>query len=260
MSIYFADKNWVELQKMIKKKALVILPVGTIEEHGMHLPVNTDVVIAEEVARRIGEEMRKRIPLLVMPAVWSGYSAKEMSRWPGTIRVRARVVMDTIFDICSSLIDMGFKKIVIINAHGHHTELLRLAAREIADKYGVYIAVTDPAVMAKDEMQKIRISKRGGAIHGGEYETSLMLYLNQPVDMKKATGQDIMRYHSRFYAGDNFAAPNRVFWSTWGIQKSKTGIYGDPTVATSQTGKRLMEAILKNYIAFIREFYRKTRI
>lgn len=257
MSIYFASKNWVELQGMIKRNALIIFPIGTIEEHGMHLPVNTDAVIAEEVARMVGEKLEKKIPLLVMPAFWSGYSSKEMSRWPGTIRVRTRVVMDTTFDICSSLIEMGFKKIVIINGHGHHNGLLQVMAREIADRYGIYMAITDPAIMAKEEMQKIRKSKIGGAIHGGEYETSLMLYLNQPVNMKKATGQDIMRYHSKYYAGDNFTGGNKVFWSTWGIQKSKTGIYGDPTVATASTGKRLMEATVKKYAEFIIEFYKK---
>ena len=87
MSVYFADKSWVELQKMIKRNALIIFPVGTIEEHGMHLPVNTDVVIAEEVAGRVAEKLKKKIPLFVMPAIWAGYSAKEMTRWPGTIRV-----------------------------------------------------------------------------------------------------------------------------------------------------------------------------
>lgn len=257
MSVYFSDKSWPELQKMVKRNALIILPVGTIEEHGMHLPVNTDVVIAQETAKRVGEKLKGKIPPLIMPTIWAGYSAKEMSRWPGTIRVRPRVVMDTIFDVCSSLIEMGFTRILIIGAHGHHSELLRLTAREIADKYGVYIAVTDPATMAKEEMQKIRKSKIGGAIHGGEYETSLMLYLNQPVNMEKVTRQDIMRYHSKFYAGDNFAGGNKIFWSTWGIQKSRTGIYGDPTVATRETGRKLMEATIKNYVEFIREFSKK---
>ena len=83
----------------------------------------------------------------------------------------------------------------------------------------------------------------------GEYETSLMLYLAEElVDMSKATSQDKLTYFSKFY-------PDKVFWSTWDIQESKTGIYGDPTVASKETGKRIMEATVENYVEFIREFH-----
>lgn len=256
MSFYYEDKNWTELKKAVKDNALILFPIGTIEEHGMHLPVGTDAVIAKETARLVAERMHKKIPVLVMPVFWSGYSAKEMSRWTGTIRVRTRVFMDAVFDVCSSLVEMGFKKIMIIDCHGHHTALINTVVREIADKHGVYIAQTWPHAFSKEIFSKIRKSKQGGAIHGGEWETSLMLYLNQPVNMKKTTKADIMRYHSEFIAGDNFSGSNKVFWSTWGIQKSKTGIYGDPTNASRETGRKLAEEIVRNYEKFIREFYR----
>lgn len=255
MSLYFADQSWPKLESAISRNTLIILPVGTIEEHGHHLPVSTDVVIATEVAKRIGERLKDEIPLLVMPTVWSGYSTKEMTRWPGTIRVRTRVVMDMIFDICASLIEMGFKKIMLIDAHGHHRGLLRVAIREIADKYGIYIAITSPAVMSAERYSQIRRSEVGGSIHGGEWETSLMLYFGQQVDMDKATSEDIMKYHSESIPGDNFVGGKKAFWSTWGVQKSKTGIYGDPTVASAETGEAIMEAILDNYVKFIWEFY-----
>lgn len=257
MSLYFADKSWPELKEAVKKNSLIILPVGTIEEHGRHLPVSTDVTIAVGVAERIASRLEKQIPLLVMPAVWSGYSAGEMSRWPGTIRVRTRTVMDMVFDICSSLLKMGFKKIVFLDCHGHHSGILNVVIREISDEYGIYPALISPGAMSAEEYKKIRKSQLGGSIHGGEWETSLMLYLNRPVDMSKATKVDIMKYHTDFIPGDNFVSGKKVFWSTWGIQKSRTGIYGDPTVATARTGKKIMEAIVKNSLKFIKEYYRK---
>ena len=72
--------------------------------------------------------------------------------------------------------------------------------------------------------------------------------------MTKATDEDAMRYHSDFVAGDNFFGGQRVFWSTWGLQESKTGAYGDPTVATAETGRDMMEAMVENTAAFAREF------
>jgi len=249
MSIYFLDQSWPELKEAVKNNTLIILPVGQVEEHGMHLPVKTDAFIAEEVAKRVAEKIKSEIPVLVMPTIWSGYSMKPVAKWPGTIRLKPETFISMVFDICASIIEMGFKKIILISSHGNHTGMLRVVVRKIADEYGVYIALTFPVLMAKEEFKRISKAGKEGSCHAGEYETSLMLYLAEElVDMDKASSQDRLIFSSRFY-------PDRVFWSTWGVQKSKTGVYGDPTVATKETGKRIMEATVENYIKFIKEFY-----
>lgn len=253
MSIYFADKKWPELKELIKKNALIILPVGQVEEHGKHLPVKTDTCIAEEVAKRIGESLKNEIPLLVMPAVWSGYSMKSVAEWPGAMRLKQETFINMVFDICSSVIEMGFEKIMIISTHGNHTGALRVVTRNIADAHNIYMALTYPLLMAKEEFLKISKAGPKGSCHGGEYETSLMLYLNEDlVDMKEATDQDKIKISSKFY-------PDKVFWSTWGLQKSKTGVYGDPTEATKEAGKKIMQAIINNYQKFIKEFCKHGR-
>jgi len=254
MSIYFAHKTWVELEAYIKKKALVILPVGTVEEHGRHLPVETDATIAEEVAKAIGEDMKNEVPLLVMPTVWSGYSPKEMMKWPGTMRLRTRVFTDMVYDICASLAEMGFKKIMMLDCHGQHAPMLNIVTKDLADNYGVYAVVTSPMVFSAKEFSEVRKSKQGGVLHACEWETSLMLYLTDRVKMSEVTDEDIMRYHSKFVAGDGASCGQKVVWSTWGLQKSKTGVYGDPTVATREMGEFIMKALLKNYREFIREY------
>ena len=251
MSILFADKSWPQLKEAIEKNTLIILPIGQTEEHGMHLPVKTDAIIAEEVAKRVAEKIKNEIPILVMPTIWQGYSMKEVAEWPGTIRLKPETFMEMVFDILSSLIGMGFKKIILISAHGNHTGMLRIVVRKIADEYKIFTALTYSSLMAKEEFTKISKAGPGGSTHGGEYETSLMLHLHpELVNMKKVTSEDKLTYRSQFY-------PDKVFWSTWGIQKTKTGIYGDPTLASKETGKKIMETILKNYTEFIREFYWK---
>jgi creatinine amidohydrolase len=110
--------------------------------------------------------------------------------------------------------------------------------------------------MSRDEFVAIRKSVQGGAIHGGEWETSLLLHLSpEVVDMSKATNEDIMRYHSDFVAGDTFSGRQRVGWSTWFLQPSKTGTYGDPTVASAETGKIIMDAAVANGVRFLKEYY-----
>ncbi len=249
MSIYFSDQSWPKLKEAAENNTLIILPVGQTEEHGMHLPVGTDALIAEEVAKRVAGKIEDELPVLVMPTVWSGYSMKAVSKWPGTIRLKPETLMDMVFDICGSLIEMEFKKIVLISTHGNHPGMLRVMVRKIADEYGIYIALTFPVLMAEEKFKKISKAGKGGSCHAGEYETSLMLYLAEDlVDMSKAISEDKLTYFSKLY-------PDKVFWSTWGVQKSRTGVYGDPTLATKETGKRIMEATVENYVEFIREFY-----
>ena len=255
MSVLFGDQRWPQLQAAIESNALVILPIGQMEEHGPHLPVSTDATIADAVGLRLAEKLTEEgIRTLVLPAVWTGYSSKDMTHWPGTMRIRPQVFMDLVFDVCSSLIEMGFGKLMLLTCHGHHTGALRVVTRQIADAHDVYMALVSPGSLAAERFQEIRKSGRGGSIHAGEYETSLMLHLGGPVDMTKATDEDAMRYHSDFVAGDNFFGGQRVFWSTWGLQESKTGAYGDPTVATAETGRDMMEAMVENTAAFAREF------
>ena len=255
MSIYFAEKSWPEIQECIDKNGLIILPIGTIEEHGLHLPVNTDLVIADCIARGVSEAVKDKVPVLVMPGFWTGYSVKKMNKWPGVIRIRSEILTEVFYDLMASLVEMGFKKLLTINGHGQNPEMIKLAARRIFDEYNINVVTTNCWSMAVETMRKIRNSEIGGALHGGEFETSLMLYLTDLVDMSKATNEDIVTYHSEFYPGDVFgSSTGGAFLSTWAVQESTTGIYGDPTVATKETGRILLESIVEKYVRLIDEY------
>jgi creatinine amidohydrolase len=78
------------------------------------------------------------------------------------------------------------------------------------------------------------------------------------VDMAEATSEDAMRYHSDFVAGDTFLGRQRVAWSTWYLQPSRTGIYGDPTVADAGTGRVILDAAVRNGARFLAEFHGQT--
>ena len=188
-----------------------------------------------------------------MPAIWSGYSPKEMQKWPGTMRLRPSVFTDMIYDICASIVEMGFKKIMMLDCHGQHAPMLNIATKQIADSYGVYIAVTSPLVFSAKEFNEIRKSIPGGVLHACEWETSVMLYFNGNVKMEEANIQDIMRYNSKFVAGDSALGGQKVVWSTWSLQ-NKTGVYGDPTVATVETGELIIKAMMRNYHEFAIEY------
>jgi creatinine amidohydrolase len=260
-SFYFQDKSWLELQGYIAKGSLILLPLGTVEEHGPHMATGADAMIAEDTSRDIAEAFLKEKdapPVLVMPTFWSGYSMNIMNAWPGTISVRANIVLQALADIVGSLVKMGFYRIVVSNNHGHHDGICRQLVRDVADQHGVWIAAFEPVAMAAKEFVEIRKSAPGGACHACEYETSLLLHYNRPVDMTKATGEDIMRYSSKFVPADGFCGSKKVTWSTWGLQQSKSGCYGDPTVASKETGEKLARAMIRNSVEFLKEFCRQT--
>lgn len=258
MSFYFRDQSWPMIQEHINQRSLLILPVGTTEEHGPHLPVDCDARIAEAYGRGLAEALAPELPLLLMDTIRYGYSMKIMRQWPGTIVVGSRTFMDMIFDICRSALDMGFDKLALLDCHGHHSGPLNTVSRELCDATDKAIAIISPATLSRDEFNAVRKSPQGGSIHADEWETALLLHLApEVVDMSLATDADTMRYHSDFVAGDNFLGRQRVVWSTWYVQPSQTGCYGTPTVATAETGQVCLEAAVTNGARFLKEYWGK---
>jgi len=251
----FAKLTSPQIGALAEENALCMVPIGQVEEHGLHLPTGADTVIAEKTVLAAAEALHPDPPTVTLPAIWTGYSGAELANFPGTIRVRTRVVADLVLDVVLSLTDMGFTKIILVNGHGHHPGILEMVAREVADESGVYIAVMQVAKLGAEAVREHRQSAPGGCIHGGEFETSLMLHFGEPVDMDKATDRDVFRFDSEFFPRDGFTGSKAAFWSTWGIQKSETGIYGDPTCATAEFGRMVFEAMVGNLVAFAREYW-----
>lgn len=255
MSHHFRDQTSPQVGEHIERGALLILPIGTTEEHGPHLPVDTDARIAEGYGERLAQALLPDLPLLLMDTIRYGYSMKVMQNWPGTIVVPTRTFMDYVFAVCRSVLEMGFGKLVILDCHGHHDGPLKTLSRELGDACDRGIAIISPARLSAEAFQAVRRSEPGGAIHGGEWETSVLLHISpEVVDMSLATDVDVMRYRSDFVAGDNFTGGQRVSWSTWHLQQSQTGLYGDPTVATAETGRVIMDAAVTEGARFLREF------
>ena len=243
----FGNLRSAEIGKIMQGKPLVILPLGQTEEHGPHLPVNTDSVIASRLAQAVAEKLPDKLTVLLMEAIVYGYSGKVMERWPGTIRVDIDVVRDYVYEICSSLADMGVNKIAIINAHGHHKAIVEVVARMLADTKGVSPLILNPAGLAREASKRNARGGPGASCHAGEFETSLMLFLEPDlVDMSKAVDNPVE---------DSDKFPPGVFWSTWDRQKTQIGIYGKPSVASAETGKILFDAAVAKAAEYLETYY-----
>ena len=249
MSACFGDLRYPQLREAIDRNALVLLPVGQTEEHGPCLPVGTDAIIAEEVCRATADRLGD-VPCLAMEPIVYGYSGRVMSQWPGTIRLRMGTLMAVVRETAASLVEMGFRKIILVSTHGHHTGALRVVVRELADQCDVDVAVAFPAAMAAGKLEEISRSGPGASCHAGEFEASLMLHLRpELVDLTQATDRDVLKLNTEFSSGE-------AFWSTWRRQRTTTGAYGDPAQASAETGRALMDAMVERLAVFARQYYR----
>ena len=247
MSVLFGEKTWEEIDCAIKKNTIILLPVGTTEEHGSHLPVGTDALIAKSFATRLGAACdEKGLPILQMETISYGFSMSIVRKLPGCPNIPTRVFMDYIYAIIDSLIVMGFKKIVLLDCHGNHDSLLRTVMREIADCHNIFIMTLSPFALCAKTYNQIKKDPEGD-IHGGEYETSVILY-EYPELVKTDRYTDI----DKISCNSILRGPV----STWGLQESKTGLFGDPTHACHETGKACVEAAVLEGVRYIEAFYR----
>jgi creatinine amidohydrolase len=249
MTKNFGELKSPEVAQAVEANALILLPVGQTEEHGPHLPLNTDTLIATGLCEASADALDGEIPTYVLPPVAYGFSAKVMDRWPGTFRVAMDTIIGMVREVCESIARMGFKKCVIVSGHGNHTGPMRVVARQVADSHAIDVPVILPFGMVARKLAEITKGAPGASCHAGEYETSLMLHLHPDlVDMSGTSNEDLLHLTGDFSSSE-------VFWSTWMRQQSRSGAYGDPTVASADTGRQLFEAHVDRLVEFLRIYY-----
>ena len=249
--------TWPDINEAVEAEKVVIVPVGSIEQHGPHLPLDVDVVCPHGIA----EETAKRIPddVLVMPTFIHGYTAHVMD-FPGTINVDWEHFIKCNIDVGKSLAYHGFKKIIFLNGHGSNAPNLDLAARRvnletdaecIACSWWNLLGV-DPAFM-----QGWRESKfPGGCAHACELETSVYLYFDEEnVRMDKIADGEIAfhQHESDFQWVDLFAAGPGTPVS-WTASYSDSGVLGQASLATKEKGKAAVDEASSKFARLISEF------
>ena len=249
MSILFSELRSPQVAEAAEKGAVLVLPFGQTEEHGSHLPIHTDLLIA----RRICEDAVTSLgghPLgYVLDPIAYGFSQKVLQRWPGTFTMPQETVIAVVRHVLLSLVDMGFKKLVVVSTHGNHVGVTRVVARMVADERGIGPGLAYPVGFCSELLKSHGKAGAGGSCHAGEFETSVMLHLAPHlVDMSAACSIDNLKSLLPY-------SSSQAFVSTWTIQQSETGTYGDPTVATAKLGKLLFEKMVTETANFIRYYH-----
>ena len=254
IKIHYEEFTWPEIKKTSKEK-VIMLPVGTLEDHGFHLPLNTDVVIVETICKKAVESVEGEA--LLLPTQIHGFSPHHMD-FPGPITIKGTTFLEYMLDIVRSLAHHGFRRILIVNGHGSNSTWLENVARlSIIETPNILCATVNwwaiPDVAQK--VMEMRDSERGGTSHACELETSLMLAIRPDlVDMDKAV-KDISYPTSNYFPLWDFFYPSgsvrmMKYWSTI----SETGVMGDPTKASAEKGEVWLNAATKGLGEIIKEF------
>ncbi|MEE9399674.1 MAG: creatininase family protein, partial [Dehalococcoidales bacterium] len=209
-----------EVEQAAQAGAVVIIPVGSIEQHANHLPLNTDINCCFSIAQRAAE-LADDVPVLVAPPVWTGLSMQHMDH-PGTIGLKLHTFIDVLTEVATAIAAQGFKKLFFLNGHGGNAGVINAMRVKLMDEDGIVpscIAYTYWRLMDKELQSISETDYRIG--HAGEIETSLQLYL-QPdlVDKEKAT------------------------WAP--------GALGNPAKGTYEKGRKLFEAAVNALVTALR--------
>jgi creatinine amidohydrolase len=254
-SYLYQHYTWPELGEVAKRNPVVVLPIGSVEDHGPHLPLDTDNFliwsICEAAARRAEGQM------LLLPIISYGYETHHMD-FPGTIDVGMEHLLHFVLDITKSVARHGFKRILIADGHGSNMPILDLVARRTILETDSLCATFIWPSLAIPEIRAVRESERGGMAHACELETSVYLYLDQPrVQMDKARKETGLP-KSEFIWMDLLEGSPVLLMDHW-TRFSKSGVSGDPTLATPEKGKIVFEAVVTALVRLIHEFKNRPR-
>jgi creatinine amidohydrolase len=256
MATYRYDElTWPEMREAISRQPAVLLPFGTVEDHGPHLPLNTDNVIIEalclEAARRAPEE------ILVMPLAAYGLDEHHMD-FPGTVSVDMMTLIPYVAQVAGSAARHGFHHVLIANGHGSNTSVAELAARRVVLETGIICGAMSPnaaidPTLAEPTLSQMRRSGPGGIAHACEYETAMMLHLRPDLVHMDRAVREMGQLKLEYFNWDH-AEPSVLSWQDWWSRMSASGVCGDPTAATAEFGRALFETTVENLARFVRQF------
>jgi len=251
----YEEFTWPEVREAVAENRVAVLPVGTIEQHGPHLPLITDVATASEMSRRAVAQIPKEAVL--MPSVFYAFNEHHLD-FPGTIAVRGETFINYVTDIGKSLAHHGFRKILLVNGHGSNVPFLDIVARNVTNQTPAICAMASWwSLIPKQLFKDLRESEfPGGMAHGCELETSVLMYLRGDLVQMDKAARDIPAERTEFFYWD-LQSPSPIFFQEFFSRYSRTGTLGDPTKASVKKGEIFVSGVVDTLVRLIRELRTK---
>lgn len=236
-NIYAGDMTSPEFASAMKECKAVLIPIGSCEQHGHHMPLDTDNLIGTYLAM----ETARRCNCLVMPSINYGqvWSAR---KFPGTIALSTDTLIRIIKDVVYSLETHHAKNIILFAGHNGNSNAMKEAARQLLDEYNYKNVWFVTADVDQSLMKLMETPIPCGCVHAGEMETSMLLAIRPDlVHMERATAE--------FPALPKAAKYRPISWDEY----IKSGSFGDGSKATVEKGKALLESAIQNAVHLIHD-------
>jgi creatinine amidohydrolase/Fe(II)-dependent formamide hydrolase-like protein len=239
------ELTWPEAEVRFRQVDVALLPVGSVEQHGPHLPLDTDAFDADYLARRVADACSSPKPLVLPPINYGvSYHHEDFS---GTLSVSPETLARVVHEIGICVASHGVTKLVIINGHGGNAPALHLGAQMINRDAHIFTCVETGETSDADVYEMIGTPND---VHAGEIETSTTLAVRpELVNMAKAPRM-IPRFSSRYL---NFSSRRSVGWYAHTKKISRTGVMGDATQATAEKGERMWEVMTLRLVELIED-------
>ena len=252
---HILDMSWEEFRDSVDSKTVVVIPMGSTEIEGLHLPLGVDTIVAEGVARNLaGEE-----GVMIGPLLPIGYS-KWFNPFPGTVSLEHETLTRVLLEYCTCLINHGIKRLVFLNAHRGNNSSVEVASRNLIMEHQVRVGMLSIWKLANDLTAGSALIKEGKFTHAGEIMTSVIMTLKP----EAVVTSKIMPDSVKSPEGSAFDVKNSL--GETGFQGSiqtvyqdirdvtDTGIMGDPTPASAEKGEAVLKLITDYVRSFLQEF------
>jgi creatinine amidohydrolase len=236
-----------EFEEALRHDPVVIVPTGSVEQHGPHCPMDVDIAgpfhMAVAAAQRVDE-----CPVLVAPPIWSGFTHYNMG-FPGTISLRLETYQNLLADVLRSLYANGFPRIIVVNGHGGNTAPNWAVTAQVSQE-DIFPITFSYWQAVREELLEWSEADEGSIGHGGEWETSLQLYLRPHLIDRSRIVADVFPnpYSPTIRAFAEYAERRRD-------TEEVTGVMGNALVASAVKGERLFEAIVGKLVKLVVEMH-----
>lgn len=251
----YDELTWPEIKNRVEDQPAILLPVGSVEDHGRHLPLKTDNFTSRNIC--LATAKRKPDEVIVMPQIPYGFNKHHSEDFPGTIHIEGDTLIEYVLGVTKSVAAHGFNKILIIDGHGSNMPFLDIVARRTVIETDSTCAAFIWPQLIKDLLRENRKGATpGGMAHAGELETAFYLYVEEESVRKDEMENEIGFPESEFFWLDLVdSAPGHLmeWWSTF----SKTGVVGEPKEATKEDGERYFNAVIDKMVKLVKEFRKR---
>jgi creatinine amidohydrolase len=246
-SPWLQEKSWKDIERYLESDDRIILPVGSTEQHGRFAPLGTDTYVAAALA----EDGARQAGVLSAPPLWFGWSPHHLV-CPGTISVRAEILVEVFYDAVQSLSTHGFKKFVFLNGHRIvNISWMQIAAERAQRNLHVRAVIFDPAYMSKEIVGKLGFGPIG---HAEEIEISHMLYRHPDLVHLEAAIDNPHR-EKPFYHLDPLDSRDTLCYVPatredlqMVLEKTGDTVGGCPTEASAEKGKTYHDHLVRRLV------------